>query len=448
MKQIIRANDAIMRILRKGKTSNSGYRMIKYCIALEVEDGVLLFNLLTRQLLLLSPEEYAARFESEFLRDNWFVVPEDLNEKEHVNLVRWVSTTMHKKPEHITNYTILTTTDCNARCFYCYELGRSRIPMSEETARETAAYIKNNCGGKKVRITWFGGEPLYNFQVINVICDELRAGGVDFETKMISNSYLFDQDMVERATNSWALKMVQISLDGTEEIYNRSKAFIYKDGSAYRVVLNNISRLLDAGIRVSIRLNMDLNNADDLMALVDELAVRFAGKKDFSVYTHPIYDENVPQDKLYTSDKLVQMYDKLHQLQDHIYNRGLASPKELELNRGLKMNHCMADSGNSVVVVPDGRLGLCEHHSENEFIGHVNSNDLDKAVIESWQEHCQELPECDDCLYYPCCIKLKKCINAIPCSEHTRKSSRRLTERAMLEEYKNWRKKAADNDDI
>lgn len=34
-----------------------------------------------------------------------------------------------------------------------------------------------------------------------------------------------------------------------EEIYNRSKAFIYKDGqSPYQVVLANIQRLLDAGV--------------------------------------------------------------------------------------------------------------------------------------------------------------------------------------------------------
>lgn len=42
--------------------------------------------------------------------------------------VRFIRRTMQKEPEHTTTYTIFTTTDCNARCFYCYEMGRSQFP--------------------------------------------------------------------------------------------------------------------------------------------------------------------------------------------------------------------------------------------------------------------------------------------------------------------------------
>ena len=54
MEQIIRANQTIMEILGKAKRGSSGYRMIRYCMAQQVEDGVLLFNVLTRELLLLT----------------------------------------------------------------------------------------------------------------------------------------------------------------------------------------------------------------------------------------------------------------------------------------------------------------------------------------------------------------------------------------------------------
>ncbi|MEI3172875.1 MAG: radical SAM protein [Lachnospiraceae bacterium] len=136
-----------------------------------------------------------------------------------------------KEPEHITSYTIFTTTDCNARCFYCYEMGRSRIPMSDETAHKAAAYIAAHCGGEKVHLHWFGGEPLFNKQVIDIICTDLAEKGIVYESMIISNGYLFDGATVEQAVSHWKLKNVQITLDGTEEIYNRSKAFIYKDGT-------------------------------------------------------------------------------------------------------------------------------------------------------------------------------------------------------------------------
>ena len=67
-------------------------------------------------------------------------------DKEYADLVRWVLTSRQKSAKNITGYTIFPTTDCNARCFYCFELDRSRIPMSVETARKVVRYIKDHCG--------------------------------------------------------------------------------------------------------------------------------------------------------------------------------------------------------------------------------------------------------------------------------------------------------------
>ena len=191
-----------------------------------MDGGVLVFHTLTRALLLLTPEEYAAPDNLPELRDGWFRVPQEMDDMKYADQVRFIRRTMQKEPEHITSYTIFTTTDCNARCFYCYEMGRSRIPMSDETAHKAAAYIAAHCGGEKVHLHWFGGEPLFNKQVIDIICTDLTEKGIVYESMMISNGYLFDGATVEQAVSHWKLKSVQITLDGTEEIYNRSKAFI------------------------------------------------------------------------------------------------------------------------------------------------------------------------------------------------------------------------------
>lgn len=438
MQQILSANEDILRILRKARTSDHGYRMIKYCLPLEIDDGFLLFNVLTREMVLLTKDEYENRLESDYLRQHWFVVPENLNEKELVDFVRFVCSTAEKKSKNTTNYTILTTMDCNARCFYCYELGRPRVPMSEETALKVADYIKNNCGGEKVRITWFGGEPLFNAGVIDTICDRLHDNNICFESSMVSNGYLFDKDTVQRAKNHWNLKRIQISLDGTEEVYNRSKAYIYKDGSAYQVVLKNIGLLLDAGIFVNIRLNMDLKNCSNLLELIDELSVRFAGRENLQVYSHLIFDTSLAMYERYTTEEL----DLLHAAQQNLNNKISScnfSKKHHAIKKTLRMKYCMADSGNSVVITPVGHIGLCEHHSEDEFIGHVETSERDNAVIESWRERSEEIPECNGCFYYPDCIHLKKCHEKSPCYEQERASLRHSTEKAMLYEYNCWR---------
>ena len=120
------ANETVLQILKKFKQSDPQYRLLRYCVGTPVEDGVLLFNLLTRELLLLTEEESAHLMEHQYLKDHLFLVPADANEKEYADLVRWFLKTRKKKPKNIISYTIFPTTDCNARCFYCFELGRSR----------------------------------------------------------------------------------------------------------------------------------------------------------------------------------------------------------------------------------------------------------------------------------------------------------------------------------
>ena len=280
-----------MKILGKPKASEDGFRWMTYVLPLRVEGGTLVFHTLTREMLLLTPEDYAAPDSLPALRDKWFRVPQALDDRKYADQVRFVRKTVRKKPEHITSYTIFTTTDCNARCFYCYEIGRSRIPMTEETAHKAAAYIADHCGGKPVHLGWFGGEPLFNKKVIDVICKDLTEKGIQYRSNIISNGYLFDQETVEQAVKLWNLTWVQIALDGTEEVFNRCKAFIYKDGpSPYQVVMGNIGHLLDAGVRVHVRMNMDNHNAEDLFVLADELHERFAGKEKLTAYSHVLFE--------------------------------------------------------------------------------------------------------------------------------------------------------------
>lgn len=435
MERIIDANNANLQILGKAKSSDSDYRLTKYCVTRHIDDGVLLFHMLTRELLFLTEEEYELASSSAYLREHWFVVPVNLDEKKQVDLVRLVRSGMRKKNKNITKYTILTTTECNARCFYCYERGYARKTMSEETAREVVSYVKAHCGGEEVKISWFGGEPLVNISAIETISEGLREEGVAFSSSMISNGYLFDEDVIAKAVKQWNLKKVQITLDGTEDIYNRSKAFVYREGSAYQVVLGNISRLLDAQISVQIRLNVGPANAENLLILIDELAERFKHQAGLNIYARMLFDTDKPQEDWYTAGQWRYLYDSLERIDSKIDMYGMGAGAKRGLKRDISFNQCMADSDNAVVIVPDGHLGVCEHFAESEFIGQLGCLEKDEKVIASWKERCDEIPECRDCFYYPTCNNLKKCPDRIICNEYERTRIRRSIERAMENEY-------------
>lgn len=438
MKQIIKPNSGITKILGRAKQSGGGYRLLKYCVPVETEDGTLLFNLLTRELVLLDAREATDMLSLEELRRRWFVVPEDMNERELVEMVRWIRRSMRKPSGGTSGYTIFTTTACNARCYYCYEAGCNHVSMNRETAGKALAYIKNHCAGKKVQITWYGGEPLVNASVIDLISEGLHAAGVDYEAKMISNGYLFDDASVAKAVDLWNLKKVQITLDGTEEVYNRSKNYVYREGSAYRVVTANVERLLNAGVFVMIRMNVDLQNADDLMDLADELAHRFWGRDNLHVYCHLMFDARKDRDQRNSDREWELLYEKQCLLEEKISRLGLCTKKSQGLRRDLPVGYCMADNDNTVVIVPDGHLGTCDHHAEDEFIGHIDSEEKDRGVIASWKELRDEIPECADCFYYPECYVLKKCPDHNPCNAPSRKAQRLKTERAMVNEYRKW----------
>lgn len=448
MKIISEANESVLTMLRLFYINEERTRWSQHCVITPAIDGMLVFNLLTRELIFLDQVEFERFDKLDYLKRHWFVVPVNLKEKDLADFVKLRLYTQQPKSNRIVDYTIFTTTDCNARCFYCFELGRSRIPMSCETAEKVVRYIGAHCGGKEVRIGWFGGEPLFNVEAIDSITEGLHREGIKFTSRMVSNGYLFDDGIVHRAVSSWNLKTVQITLDGTERIYNKIKAYIYPDSNPFDVVMDNILRLQQAGIRVSIRLNMDLYNADDLLVLVDYLAARFAGRKGISVYAHHLFKGNTPNAELHTMDDWNKRQEAMDRLNDALERNALLPNKGISKN--FRLSYCMADSGKAVTILPDGSIGLCEHCTEGEFIGHLDRNDIDTDVVASWEERTPEIAECSNCFFYMDCIKLKKCFTGSTCYPQFHKGKLKEIQRAMRYEYERWRSKtntAEDEDD-
>ena len=445
MQIITNANESVLTILKRFRKAGASYRLMKYCMEEEVEDGVLLFNLLTREMVLLNREEREGILENRSMRERWFVVPEDTNEKELVDLVRWMSNARKKPLETITRFSIFPTTDCNARCFYCFEKGCSRIHMSQETAQKVVGFVKTRSGGQKAHLAWFGGEPLFNQSAIDTICQGLAQEGVEYYSTMVSNGYLFDEETVRKAVGSWDLKNVQITLDGTEKVYNRSKAYIYQEGSPYQVVMGNIQRLLDASVSVIIRLNLDLHNAEDLLNLMDELKDRFGGRKGLHVYGYYLFDAENPQAHLHSEEGWRKRQEAMGRLEEKIRSYGMDLNRRI--SKHIQVDHCMADCGFGVTILPTGNIGLCDHYPDSEFIGHLDRDGFDTKMVASWQEKVEGAPDCGDCACYPSCIKLKKCTSSNICFERMKREKIQKVRQQMRCEYKCWMNNDAEDAD-
>ena len=377
------------------------------------------------------------------LVSRWFAVPLDHDDRKLAREVRAVGKMLEKRSKGITNYTILTTTDCNARCFYCYEKGLRRIPMTEEIARKVVDFIIQNNSGEKVRLRWFGGEPLYNRGVVTSICKGLKDVGVDYQSTMVSNGFLFDDETVAVAVDFWSLKKVQITLDGTDDVYNRIKAFIYPDCNAFRRVFGNIHRLLDAGVRVTVRLNIDRHNADDLLNLADILTAEFGGQDLFSVYSHSLFDVGPTGTAFsHTDAQRRELFAVRMRLQDKLKKGRIAIEKDLPYK--LKLNRCMADDDASVLILPDGRLGKCEHRLDDHWFGSLDSPERDEAILADFKRIREEIDACVECPLYPECFRLALCEETVHCYPEEREERLLQVRESLLNFYQKKRDEVPD----
>lgn len=439
MKQILEVNNSVLQIIGKAKHSDCGYRLSHYTVVEEIEDGFLVFNTLTREMVLLDQDEYANIMKDPYMHTHWFVVPQNLREKDMALAVRWLQNTKKKKKKRIKQYNIYSTTDCNARCFYCFEHGRKRVPMSDEVAYKTAEFIKANCDGRPVSLRWFGGEPLYNTRPLDIICEALKEAGITYNSITTSNGYLFNEENVRKCVELWNMRCVVISMDGTEEVFNKSKRFIYKEGNPYQIVMENIRRMLENNIMVSIHLNMDFYNLDDLNVFVEELAQRFASYDHFTVTTHLIINEKKEWDSYRTLEQWIELYKAKEQLSQKLEELGIALRQNYRLPSKVSTNSCMVDDEQSIVITPDGHTGVCEHYSETHYTGHLDSPERDQAVIDKFRERAADIPECDTCFRYPQCVRLvKNCPYFIPCIEPERQHWRKRIGKSMVAEYQRW----------
>lgn len=194
-------------------------RLIKFCAIYDSDLGRAIYNPMTRSLVLMSNKEFEGIFngdESEyidFLIRSYTIVTEDFDDVAAMQRLRKhyeiPLDNKYLQGHNIDEYTILTTTHCNANCFYCYEKGRGRIHMTEETAEKIGEFIIDHAPfDRAVQLRWFGGEPLYNAKVIDIIINKIKEVGMQYTSSITSNASLFNDSMIEKAVNLWKLQHV------------------------------------------------------------------------------------------------------------------------------------------------------------------------------------------------------------------------------------------------
>ena len=159
-------------------------------------------------------------------------------------------------PFPLTTMVLNVTNQCNLSCEYCYEYGEDKIVdtengrkpkfMSEQTARDSVDFMLRESGDNKVaHVTFFGGETLLNFPVLQKTIAYARQRGAELgkqvDFSLTTNGTLLKPDVIEFLAENQV--GVTISIDGPKEVQDKFRVFHNGTGS-YDVVAPKIQELL------------------------------------------------------------------------------------------------------------------------------------------------------------------------------------------------------------
>ena len=185
-------------------------------------------------------------------------------------------------------YVLMHTYQCNLRCAYCFQDRMRTDPalhgllrtMSRPVVDRIFAAIpgieKKHLGTDEGRhrrsFLFFGGEPLLaaSRPIVEYVIEKARALGECGFTAVTNGTDLHHyRDLL----GPEGLSYLQITLDGPPDLHDRRR--IHADGSgSFERIAENISLALDAGTRVSVRINTDRTNLDELPRLAREILDR------------------------------------------------------------------------------------------------------------------------------------------------------------------------------
>lgn len=397
-------------------------RWSKLVSTYETDAGMVLFNAQNTGIVMLEKPAYAQISDdlskglsgSEYFRDlaeMQYIVPDEEDEiGASVKRLRdWVQTS------DTMDIVFIGTMACNFQCSYCFENDVSRKQhMTRQTMTAAASfvreYLRHHSQIKKMNVLIFGGEPTVNWkntfsglQVLQEIAEEHH---LRYATEMISNGYLLDDDIIA-GLQSQNCMSVQITLDGPREMHDSRRKLRSGQGTFDRIVENMEKLLHQSSIGISLRINLDRENAASIDPLLDFLRQKFS-----------------PGDKLNISFGIVQESEMNESCTGVIENSSCLSQEEAAkhlprlivkaIDMGLShMEYyvpsglCYAQSHHALILHPNGSIYKClgEVGKNHGCVGNIHELSPAEHLPDSLQETLEMLRFCAEkqCPYIPLC---------------------------------------------
>ncbi|MFF7633030.1 radical SAM protein [Kitasatospora sp. NPDC008050] len=189
------------------------------------------------------------------------------------------------KPYSSYSLTVLTSTDCNLGCGYCFQntaqdpKGGSRPPrisharLTSETITSVLDFTRRRMAEvrlDKLALMLFGGEPLLNPRGARELLHRAAELG-ELNASMVSNGTLLTP-LIAKELNAAGLRSVQVTFDGDRDTHDAIRVR-RSGGGTFDVIINNVAKAMAAtSLRWHLRVNVSHVNRHGMDDLVERLA--------------------------------------------------------------------------------------------------------------------------------------------------------------------------------
>lgn len=311
-------------------------------------------------------------------------------------------------------FVITPSMGCNLNCEYCfesYEIRKNNPPiMSNETQNKIIDFITNKIVResckllKSVSISFFGGEPTLNIDIIikisSAIRDICKKYGIAYDARIITNGILLTNDNGSKLKES-GVTIAQITLDGLAEDYAEKKGI---STDIFEKVLRNISDNSDI-LKLRIRINVDNDNKGNIPKLMELLLNELGLNEKIYLYFSQIKKWNEWNNNNKISFITSEDYGNcLEKYLDFAFNKGWIK-SIIQNPPKMKSTACGMIRSGSIGIGYDGSLYRCTHGFSNPLnckVGDIETG-LSANIYDFNFKNWSEDEKCSQCKYFPVC---------------------------------------------
>lgn len=357
-----------------------------------------------------------------YLKEKEFIVKSDTNEDAKVEMLK-----MDAVNNKRLSITVMPTEKCNFRCKYCYESFENGR-MTKNIQDAIISYIRKNIMKyNSVDLSWYGGEPLLEKDIIEYISENVKsickAAKRPLTTSITTNAYYLDLETY-KMLQRYNLVNVQVTIDGIKETHDKQRVLANGRGT-YDVILNNLLNIKNntksATQRIIIRTNVTSEIYKIMDKYIDKYDALFGDDPRFTFLIRPVGDWGGTavkeiSDKLMNKDSFALIYEKL-----------IENNKKLDLSF---MNEyfqpggsvCYAARRHFYLIRSNGDVNKCSCILDSDInkIGKLKddgSMQIDNSKLAKWVG-MPDLKKCTNCNFIGSCLSancpMRKIEGSIP----------------------------------